>query len=333
VKKPKKDFWIKYEPGALLQDKNFMRCGYEAKGLWTVMWNNAFFCDPVGVLPGNLTQLKNMGFGSEGELAPIIQELERNGVFSRGSDSEFKPDNLPLDTIISRRTYREGKAAVKRQLRNSKGGVNSGKARRKVSLARTKNDKLNESDTTTCADSEGTKDEPNANRVISNELEVSSKKKEIYNGTSETDTPKSILSNPLECYTELDKFYGGIWKAIAQAHPRATIPKPGSDQDLKARDVLAKLVRLDGFTEAHIIDVLRWLLRDDADQAEFWRGQVATLAQLRKKCKSGLSKFAAIDEARTRDMKQPTKRKAPAHLIADAKAASEREARNGGTGT
>lgn len=321
--KLKKDWWIKYEPGSVLNDKALMQCGYDAKGLWWMMWSHAFFSDPPGTLPGNLTQLSNMGIGGdEQKIAPLIKELERNGVFARGGDPEFKPDNLPLDTIISRRTYREGKAAVKRQLRNRKGGVNSGKARRNASLERTKKDKINESGTTTCTDNEGTKDEPNANRVISKELE-----EERYTRKSEADQREYTSSNPLEAYRLLNQKYGGIWKAVAGAHPRATIPKPRSARDWKARDVLAKLVRLDGFTEDRVLDVLRWLLMDDADQAEFWRGQVATLSQLRSKVKSGLSKFAAIDEAYERAKKKPAqpKRAQEDRLLASLLAAKVKE--------
>lgn len=128
-KKQLRDFWIKYEPGAVLKDEGLKCCSFAAKGLWWWMWNHAHqnTVRPVGTLTGDLTALKNMLGASEQELGPLIQELERNKVFSRGSDKEFDGHGLPQDDIVSRRTYTEGLAATRRREGNSRGGTKSRK--------------------------------------------------------------------------------------------------------------------------------------------------------------------------------------------------------------
>jgi hypothetical protein len=91
----------------------------------------------------------------------------------------------------------------------------------------------------------------------------------------------------------------GIYRAINQTHDKAHPPKPGSTADSKARDALAKLVRIDSYTEQQVVDTLRWLLTDSHEDAEFWRQQVHTLTNLRKK-KDGATKFTRIHEAHKR---------------------------------
>lgn len=96
-------------------------------------------------------------------------------------------------------------------------------------------------------------------------------------------------------YPALTAYWPDMWQSIKAAHPREGPPKPGSRADHKARDVLAKLVRIDGYPEAEVVEVLRWVFEADDKQAEFWRGVVLSPASLRTaKGGDGVTKFAKI---------------------------------------
>lgn len=102
--------------------------------------------------------------------------------------------------------------------------------------------------------------------------------------------------DPLADFSELRTAYPEVLDLLRAAHPKAKIPKQGSADELKARDTLAKLVRLDDYNEGEVIGCLRWLFTSEDADAEFWRGNVQAFYPLRK-VKDGASKFARIHAA------------------------------------
>jgi len=104
------------------------------------------------------------------------------------------------------------------------------------------------------------------------------------------------LDDPLETLPQLEIFYPSLWVFIVEAHPTAKIPDAGTKADYEARRTLARLVRLDGFTECDVIAALEWLFTAEHKDAVFWRGQVGAIEPLRKRGRSGLMKMAAIHE-------------------------------------
>ncbi len=96
-------------------------------------------------------------------------------------------------------------------------------------------------------------------------------------------------------YPALLGYYPKLWASIREVNPHVKPPKPGSQADRKARDALAKLVRIDGYPETEVIEVLRWVFQEDDRQAEFWRGVLLSPASLRTvKGGDGVTKFAKI---------------------------------------
>ena len=113
--------------------------------------------------------------------------------------------------------------------------------------------------------------------------------------------PVSQKEDPLRNYLDLVAFYPELINLIRAAHPKAdTLPKTVG-QITEWRKTLAALVRLDKFTEADVIAVLRWLFTKCEANGDFWwRDQVRSVPPLRHR-KGGRShnprKFAQIYEA------------------------------------
>ncbi|MDD4013313.1 MAG: hypothetical protein PHW14_03875 [Candidatus Omnitrophica bacterium] len=113
------------------------------------------------------------------------------------------------------------------------------------------------------------------------------------NGTAKRESAPP--PDPLEPYPVLAAYWPDLWQSVKAAHPREGPPKPGSQADRKARDAIAKLVHIDGYPEAEVVEVLRWVFEADDRQAEFWRGVVLSPASLRTaKGGDGVTKFAKI---------------------------------------
>lgn len=102
--------------------------------------------------------------------------------------------------------------------------------------------------------------------------------------------------DPLADYSTLADFYPKALALIRDEHKTARTPADGSKGEREARMTLARLVRLDGFTESDIVAALTWLFESDHRDATFWRQNVAAVGPLRKMCESGLTKFASIHE-------------------------------------
>ena len=94
----------------------------------------------------------------------------------------------------------------------------------------------------------------------------------------------------------LKRQYKTLWADIKNAHPRVNPPETPEKHN-KSWDVLSQIIRLDGISEARFMETWRWLFDSDDPSAEFWRGQVQGIEQLRNK-KSGdtLNKFQKITE-------------------------------------
>lgn len=105
--------------------------------------------------------------------------------------------------------------------------------------------------------------------------------------------------DPLENYSILQKHYKKICELLKEAHPRTREIKHGSPLDFKSRDCLAKLVRLDKFSEKEIVDCLMWLFGSGHRDAEFWcgRGGVKSLTGLRLNGKDDVLKFVKVHAA------------------------------------
>ena len=98
-------------PNDILNDSAVQSCSLAAQGLWRNMLDVMHSQTPRGVLPGDLTQYARMrgcpapAVASYVEaLRPLVDELERNRVFSRGA--ELHPI-LPENSIVNRRMFRE----------------------------------------------------------------------------------------------------------------------------------------------------------------------------------------------------------------------------------
>jgi len=95
-------------------------------------------------------------------------------------------------------------------------------------------------------------------------------------------------------YPVLKKHYAELGRKLQAANPDATMPNMGAEKDFADRKVLADLVRLDNFSEHDVVDALIWLFEAEHRDAEFWRGNVLSFSQLRKKCRNDLTKFQNI---------------------------------------
>lgn len=114
-------------------------------------------------------------------------------------------------------------------------------------------------------------------------------------------------ADPLADFPLLSRAWPKILDGIQRAHPKAKLPRPGSKAETESREALARLVRLDRYEEAGIVETFKWLFTSDDESALFWRRQVAAIPPLRKR-RDGLSKFDRIHEAR-----QKARGGAPAH--------------------
>lgn len=94
-------------------------------------------------------------------------------------------------------------------------------------------------------------------------------------------------------YPALLSYYPQLWASIREANPHVKPPKPGSQADRKARDALAKLVRIDGYPESDVVGLLEWVFEATDERAEFWRQNVLSPCSLRVS-RNGASKFAKI---------------------------------------
>jgi len=114
--------------------------------------------------------------------------------------------------------------------------------------------------------------------------------------SSQSEPPPA--ADPLGPYPKLQAAYDGIWKAILKCPEHRAVKAPTPKQHQAHRLALARLAKLDGWSEDDILSTLRWLFspRTPDPQAAFWRQQVYSLSGLRNG-NDGKSKFAKIHTA------------------------------------
>lgn len=93
-------------------------------------------------------------------------------------------------------------------------------------------------------------------------------------------------------------FVGNFISYIKNTHPNQA-PKTKNLEENSLEEI-DKLVRLDGFDLEYIRKVIGWAVKD-----EFWSNQVFSLAGLRTKKASGLTKFQNISAAYEKEHKRP----------------------------
>ncbi len=109
--------WSKFFWSDWLSDTGLRRCSLAARGLWMDMLCFATDCDPPGYLvqsglPFDSADIARLTGASVQEVAPLLEELERNGVFSRDRHG----------TIYSRRIVRDVKKHESAVTNGRKGG-------------------------------------------------------------------------------------------------------------------------------------------------------------------------------------------------------------------
>jgi len=106
---------VEKEPGLYLFRDTWKGCevkalSYAAKGLWIDMLVEMTGTEIPGVLPGNLETLAEvLGFGAMASVwvdmhKPLLEEMERKHVFSRGAEMG---EELDPNCIVNRRMYRQ----------------------------------------------------------------------------------------------------------------------------------------------------------------------------------------------------------------------------------
>ena len=110
-------------------------------------------------------------------------------------------------------------------------------------------------------------------------------KKDIKGST--TKEPINLNPNPiLKNYPdEIKNFTTSYQEYVLNEFPKIA-PKIENSLIEKCCDAIDKLIRLDNFTFKEIFDSIQWASQDD-----FWKDQILSLAQLRKKAGNGNKKF------------------------------------------
>ena len=97
---------------------------------------------------------------------------------------------------------------------------------------------------------------------------------------------------------KLKTFVGNFISYIQITNPKQ-LPKTKNLEENSLVEI-DKLIRIDEFDLEYIRKVIGWAVKDD-----FWSGQVFSLAGLRKKSKSGLTKFQNLSAAYDKEHKTP----------------------------
>lgn len=126
-----KFFWSDWE-----SDESLDLCSLAAQGLWMRMLCIAAKADPVGHVvingrPLEVVDIAKLAGSTESECAPLLSELERNGVFSRTRKG----------VIYSRRMVRDVKKIKIAKKNGKKGGNPNLKSKRATSGKQTRNPK------------------------------------------------------------------------------------------------------------------------------------------------------------------------------------------------
>jgi hypothetical protein len=271
----------------------------------------SFFLTPRGVLPGNFEMLARLIGWPVAEVTPLLYELERNNVFTRGAEVGH---NLPSDAIVNRRMYSKWLAIEQKR----EAGRASAEARRQRAIEQNANRPPNRTPTERqqTHQQKGQQNangetQPNSNydtslhnaelnttatdvSVEDQLLELESElelKREDQDKVTNREAPDAVpvggkpptLGDRLSSYPSLEEFYPHLVEMIREVHPKANVPASGK-RLVEWRANLAALVHLDGYTEADVIDCLTWLFKREyqpSDGGFSWRQQVQSIPGLR----------------------------------------------------
>ncbi len=110
--------WIKFWPGAHLNEPSLKLSSLSARGLWADLWPMMVEAPTRGILTmpngdnPTIEQIAKLVGSGEGEVKAAMNELEKNGVFSRTEDG----------AVFSRRIVRETAALTKSIADGKRGG-------------------------------------------------------------------------------------------------------------------------------------------------------------------------------------------------------------------
>ena len=100
-------------------------------------------------------------------------------------------------------------------------------------------------------------------------------------------------SHPLTSLPTLRAFYPEFWNFVTKRHPTTKPPKPNTAEDVKAKTEFARLVTIDGFSEADVVGALQWAFNEPPNNGFSWSTNIQGTLGLRKK-KGDASKFQNI---------------------------------------
>lgn len=114
-------FWSDWQ-----SDPALRLCSYAARGLWMDMLCIAASHDPIGYVAVagralDSTAIARMTGGAESEVAPLLDELDRNGVFSRDRHGRVYSRRMVLDAKKAKIASQNGKKGGNPSLGKSEG--------------------------------------------------------------------------------------------------------------------------------------------------------------------------------------------------------------------
>ncbi|HEX2752343.1 MAG TPA: hypothetical protein VHP34_04415 [Alphaproteobacteria bacterium] len=120
--------WGKFYWNDWRGDPRLKACGYAARGLWIEMLCIMAESDPTGYLTVSgtaleMTSLARLTGGTESEVNSLLDELERNGVFSRNRNGRIYSRRMIKDAKKSGIAQKNGKNGGNPTLRKQKGNA------------------------------------------------------------------------------------------------------------------------------------------------------------------------------------------------------------------
>lgn len=106
--------------------------------------------------------------------------------------------------------------------------------------------------------------------------------------------------DPLLSYPRLTGSYTRIREKLVEIHPKAKLPALRTAKEWADRNTLAQLVRIDGYTEAEVLETLKWIFTGESRDAEFWRSQFRSVSWLRK-TSDGATRFTKAHDLRIKE--------------------------------
>lgn len=116
--------WTKFFWADWMSDPALRLCSYAARGLWMDMLSIAASHDPVGYVAVagralDSTSLARMTGGTESEVAHLLSDLDRNGVFSRDRHGAIYSRRMVKDAKLAAQARQNGQLGGNPSLRNN----------------------------------------------------------------------------------------------------------------------------------------------------------------------------------------------------------------------